>query len=135
MGVGTNATANEALTDTEYKILELAAEGFNQEETGKKLHLSYQTIKWYWKGIRTKLDARNITHAVAIAYQEGMLSGRMVVKRFILEVVSDTNYRDREHSEEDTRSIELAIENAKDAANDQLNEGLSCKIREYSNGS
>jgi len=131
MPVGRDAEPGQALTEMEYKVIELAAEGYNQTETGIRLGYAYQTIKWYWTGIKIKLEARSVAHAVALAYEEGAFSKRMVVKRFLLEIQSDTSYRSAEQMEEDQHSIELALENAKDTANDILAEGLSCKIRDF----
>lgn len=60
------------LSDQETSVLRLAAEGCTDREIARRMHVSEKTIDTYWSRIRQKLDARNRTHAVAIAYQEAM---------------------------------------------------------------
>lgn len=55
------------LTDREKQVLRLTALGYTSAEAGKKLFLGYETIKQYKKRILSKLKAKNITQAVAIA--------------------------------------------------------------------
>ena len=62
------------LTAKERAILERAAEGDTTEETAPKVGLAVDTVRWYRnQRIRPKLDARNITNAVAIALRRGLI--------------------------------------------------------------
>lgn len=60
------------LSDQETSVLRLAAQGCTDREIARRMSVSEKTIDTYWSRIRQKLDARNRTHAVAIAYQEAM---------------------------------------------------------------
>lgn len=61
------------ITARELEVLAAAANGFSTEETGRELHIGLETVKTHRKHILYKLSARNITHAVAIAFSEGYL--------------------------------------------------------------
>lgn len=61
------------LSDREKEVLALAAEGFTSKEIGKKLFVEETTIKRHRNRIIKKMKVRNITHAVAIAFQTGIL--------------------------------------------------------------
>jgi RNA polymerase sigma factor (sigma-70 family) len=61
------------LTPKELKVLRLAAEGATTEETAQRLHRASETVKSQRGAIITKLRARNLVNAVAIAYQRGLL--------------------------------------------------------------
>ena len=54
-------------------MLRLAAEGATTEETAQRLHRASETVKSQRGTIITKLRARNLVNAVAIAYQRGLL--------------------------------------------------------------
>ncbi len=54
-------------------ILKCAAEGMTTPEIAKHLHLSFQTIRDNKRRLRAELGARNMTQAVAIGYQKGLL--------------------------------------------------------------
>ena len=60
-----------ALTRREQEVLQLAAEGLSIRETAGRLHLSPQTVKFHRTSVIQKMGVRNITHAVALAYQHG----------------------------------------------------------------
>lgn len=61
------------LNDREREILLGMAEGETARQTGKRLFLSWETIKSYRKRVIAKLGARNGTHAVAIAFRRGLI--------------------------------------------------------------
>ena len=66
-----------ALTDREADVLRLVAEGLNNAEIGSRLHLSSETIKTHLSRVLAKLEARDRTQAVIIAYESGfMVAGR-----------------------------------------------------------
>lgn len=62
--------AHSNLSDQETAVLRLASEGCTDREIAQKLKVSEKTIDTYWSRIRQKLDARNRTHAVAIAFKD-----------------------------------------------------------------
>jgi DNA-binding CsgD family transcriptional regulator len=69
---------NEALqhlAPRDREVLELVAEGLSNREIGERQHLAPETIKKYRQRIIRKLGARNMTHAVGLAYQQGLLGG------------------------------------------------------------
>lgn len=64
---------SEVLTKRERDILALISDGLSDREIAKKLHLSFDTVRWYDKQIYHKLGVRNRVHAVSHAYQSGLL--------------------------------------------------------------
>jgi DNA-binding CsgD family transcriptional regulator len=62
------------LTTLELDVLNCAAYGLSASETGQVLSYSTDHIKGLHKQINRKLEARNKTHAVAIAWRAGLLS-------------------------------------------------------------
>jgi NarL family two-component system response regulator LiaR len=63
------------LTKREKMILRCAAYGMTNEETATTVGRSVQTVKYHRTNIISKLGATNITHAVALAYEDGILGG------------------------------------------------------------
>jgi RNA polymerase sigma factor (sigma-70 family) len=63
----------DELTQKELTVLKLAADGASAAETAKRLHKALETVKSQRRAIIAKLRARNITNAVAISYQQGLL--------------------------------------------------------------
>lgn len=61
------------LTPKELTVLRLAAEGASAAETAKRLSKAVETVKSQRCAIISKLHARNMTNAVAISYQLGLL--------------------------------------------------------------
>ena len=57
----------------EVEILRSAACGDQNKETAVKLHYSFHTLKFYKQRIMVKLGARNIPHAISLAYEQGYL--------------------------------------------------------------
>lgn len=63
----------QPLTAHEKRILSAAADGLTNREIGNSFFVSEETIKSHVKHILEKLGARNRTHAVALAYRDGLL--------------------------------------------------------------
>jgi DNA-binding NarL/FixJ family response regulator len=59
------------LSDSERRLLELAAEGLTTEEIAARLYVSVGTTKLHRRVLFSKLGARNATQAVAIALRDG----------------------------------------------------------------
>jgi DNA-binding NarL/FixJ family response regulator len=64
---------NQELSMREVEVLMLMADGLQNSEIAVELYLAVETIKTHARSIRTKLRARNRTHAVAIGYRSGLL--------------------------------------------------------------
>lgn len=62
------------LSRREYQVLELIAEGLENAAIAKVLFLSVETVRTHVKGILRKLNARDRTHAVTIAFRGGLLA-------------------------------------------------------------
>ncbi|WP_172971989.1 LuxR family transcriptional regulator [Roseibium aquae] len=67
-GAGTN------LTRRERECLKWSAAGQTSSDIADKLGISRHTADWYLKEATRKLGALNRTHAVALAYQQGVIS-------------------------------------------------------------
>jgi DNA-binding CsgD family transcriptional regulator len=65
--------AGQPLSHREREVLTRAAAGMTVEETASELFLAIDTIKGYRRRVIAKLRANNISHAVAIGFQEGIL--------------------------------------------------------------
>lgn len=63
----------EALTDKELEALELFAQGYSAKAAGKLLWISESAAKSRAQNARKKLKAKNMPHAISIAYQRGIL--------------------------------------------------------------
>ena len=61
------------LTEREKAVLELSARGLTQKEISRCLNISSHTIDYHHRNIIKKLNARNITSAVAIAVSKGII--------------------------------------------------------------
>jgi DNA-binding NarL/FixJ family response regulator len=68
-------TVNPALlTSREVCVLCLVSQGLSYDDIGKRLYLSSSTVKFHTASARTKLNACNIAHAIALALSKGLLS-------------------------------------------------------------
>lgn len=65
------------LTATELEVLRDVARGFNNIQIGLRQFRSTETVRTHMKNIFAKLRARNRAHAVAIAYDTGILQCRL----------------------------------------------------------
>jgi DNA-binding NarL/FixJ family response regulator len=63
-----------ALTDREREVMELVAAGLSNDEIAARLVLSPATAKTHVSRIMTKLDARDRSQLVVLAYESGMVS-------------------------------------------------------------
>ena len=62
------------LKPRELQVLRLATEGNTEAEIAQKLYLGRSTVHTYRARIRKKLGAKNMTHAVAIAFRLGVVN-------------------------------------------------------------
>ncbi len=65
---------NVRLSPREYDVLKLMAEGASISEAAQALYLSEYTVRDYVTAAMKKLNAKNRTHAVAIALKLGLIS-------------------------------------------------------------
>lgn len=66
-------SATARLSTTQVAILQHAADGMSDAQIGKAMNLSTGTCKKYMLFIRAVLGADNRTHAVAIAFRQGLV--------------------------------------------------------------
>lgn len=60
-------------SDRELEVLELCAQGLTFDEAAAALWVSRDTVKSHVQNLREKLGARNLAHAVHLAWQQGLL--------------------------------------------------------------
>lgn len=63
------------LTAREVQVLTLVASGCSNPEAGRALFVHESTIKEHLRRVNQKLGTRSRAHAVAVAYQRGILGG------------------------------------------------------------
>jgi PAS domain S-box-containing protein len=61
------------LSTREFEILALVAEGLENEDIARSLHLAPDTVKAHVSKVLQKLGARSRTHAVALALRGGLI--------------------------------------------------------------
>jgi DNA-binding CsgD family transcriptional regulator len=61
------------LSNPELEVLRAAAEGLSARETAARLAKSHHTVTTQRQAIQAKLGARNLPHAVALAYRRRVL--------------------------------------------------------------
>jgi DNA-binding NarL/FixJ family response regulator len=70
-------TAKEAgLTEREIAILKALAKGLSNQEIGKQLWVTEQTVKFHLTNIYRKLNVANRTEAARYAYRHGLVEAR-----------------------------------------------------------
>ncbi|MEQ8834951.1 MAG: helix-turn-helix transcriptional regulator [Miltoncostaeaceae bacterium] len=62
------------LTQREREILLMVSQGLSNGDSARVLELSIETVKSHMRRVLGKLGARNRCHAVALAYEYGILS-------------------------------------------------------------
>jgi LuxR family maltose regulon positive regulatory protein len=62
------------LTESELRILRLLASDLSQQEIGRELYVSQNTVKTHTRGIYTKLDAASRKEAIARARSLGLIA-------------------------------------------------------------
>ena len=62
------------LTEREREVLSLVAQGLSNAELAETLHVSLPTAKTHVSRILTKLDARDRTQLVVLAYESGLVT-------------------------------------------------------------
>jgi len=67
-------TFRAGLTQRELSVLKLASEGRTTEEIARALGLGMETVRSHLKKAKTKLEARNRTHAVAEAMRQLLIT-------------------------------------------------------------
>lgn len=63
----------QPLSRPELEVLHAAAEGLSAKETAEKLVKSRHTVIAQRRAIQAKLGARNLSHAIALAFQRRVL--------------------------------------------------------------
>lgn len=66
-------TVRQPLSRREYQVLQLIADGMENQAIGKALFVSVETVRTHVKSILRKLHARDRAHAVAVAFRIGAL--------------------------------------------------------------
>jgi DNA-binding NarL/FixJ family response regulator len=64
----------DSLTDRELEVLKAVANGKSNAEIAEELHMSVATVKTHVSRVLTKLDARDRTQLVVIAFQSGVVT-------------------------------------------------------------
>ncbi|MCC8249125.1 response regulator transcription factor [Saccharothrix luteola] len=72
------AGTRRSLSRREYEVLQLIADGMENQAVANELYVSVETVRTHVKNILRKLRARDRTHAVSLAYQAGLLSSGAV---------------------------------------------------------
>lgn len=68
------APTQQPLSRREYQVLQLIADGLENQSIAKILFVSVETVRTHVKSILRKLGARDRTHAVAVAFRTGVLT-------------------------------------------------------------
>jgi len=63
----------KSLSQREQDILTWVAQGYNPDNIADKLHISQHTVRNHLRHVRTKLQVKNMTHAVAKAVSSGLI--------------------------------------------------------------
>lgn len=74
MSAPRSSSGAPSLSRREFEVLQLIADGMENQAIGKALFVSVETVRTHVKGILRKLRARDRTHAVALAFRSGLLT-------------------------------------------------------------
>ncbi len=66
--------ASKALAPRELEYLRLRATGLTLAEIGQRMFIDQSTVKTHLRLAHRKLGARNGFHAIALAYERGLLT-------------------------------------------------------------
>jgi LuxR family maltose regulon positive regulatory protein len=69
------ATLSEMPTPREMELLDLLAQGLNNQQIADRVRLSVTTVKWHLTNLYTKLSVRNRAAAIAVARARKLLVG------------------------------------------------------------
>jgi DNA-binding NarL/FixJ family response regulator len=72
--IATSGQAGMKLTQRGREVLRLLADGLTNEEIGKRLVISPETVRTHVRKAMTKLDADTRTHAVATALRQSLIA-------------------------------------------------------------
>jgi DNA-binding CsgD family transcriptional regulator len=75
--------AGKELSTPELLVLYAAARGFSADETAELLVKSRHTIIAQRRSLQAKLEARNLAHAVALAYERGLFPPEPEIERLV----------------------------------------------------
>jgi DNA-binding NarL/FixJ family response regulator len=64
---------NRTVTERELEILQLLADGLENDEIATQLFISVETVKSHVRRLLQKLEARSRTHAVAVAFRTNLV--------------------------------------------------------------
>jgi DNA-binding NarL/FixJ family response regulator len=67
-------TSKKLISDREFQVLELLADGLQKREIAEQLHISYPTVDAHVRHIYEKLDVKNAPSAVRAAYRMGIFN-------------------------------------------------------------
>lgn len=70
------------------EILRRVAAGDTAADIGAQMHLSERSVKNHMRRVQQHLGARNRCHAIALAYDAGLLTGGALSPEVILEAVA-----------------------------------------------
>ncbi len=73
-GAAVAAPCEPGLGPREWDVLIGGARGESVEETARRLHYSYASIKFHRASLLRRLGARSFPHAVALAFANGLLT-------------------------------------------------------------
>src|SRR6185295_132798 len=65
--------SSDLLSEREFEVLQLVAEGYSNQEISNRLVIGVSTVKKHINHIYDKLDAKNRTQAVAFAHERQIL--------------------------------------------------------------
>jgi DNA-binding CsgD family transcriptional regulator len=75
---------HKALSPRELETLTWAAKGKTYSETAQILGVSYASVHSYMNSLKSKMDVVNVTHAVALGYELGILELRTAEPRVMM---------------------------------------------------
>ena len=68
-----NLNLTPTITKRERQVLLGLSKGFTSKQIGERLRLSEETVKWYRKSLRSKLNAKNSFQLALFSIRDGFL--------------------------------------------------------------